>query len=84
MKGGIMSKQNQSGSFQSNQDRLQSQSTPKGSHKEKAPENRRDSEGQGAMQGTKSQENKKSRNREGSNKLHDFDRNEGEGRSQKF
>jgi hypothetical protein len=84
MKGGSMSKQDQNGSSQSNQARKQSHSTPQGSHKEKAPENQRDPAGEGAMQGTKSQDNKKRETREGSNKLQDFDRNEGEQRSQKI
>lgn len=80
---GVMNKQDQSDSSQSNQVTKQSQSTQQGSHKEKALENQQNPVSQ-FVQEIKDQSNRKNKSLQSSNKPHDFDRNEGEGRSQKF
>lgn len=80
-----MVKQNQNRvPHQVDQERKRSYATPKGSGKEKAMENLQNPTGEGSMQGAKSQYNKKASSQQKLGKLNRFDRNEGEGHSQKF
>jgi hypothetical protein len=83
-KGGCMVKQDQNRSSDPNQARKQAHATPQGSHKQKARENLQDQGSQeGFMQGSKSEENRASKPSQKQRLPNDFDRNEGEGRSQK-
>lgn len=79
-----MVKQDQNRSSDPNQARKDAHATPQGSHKQKARENREEQGSQeGFMQGSKSEENKVGKPSQKQRLPHDFDRNEGEERSQK-
>jgi hypothetical protein len=84
LKGGVMVKQDQNCSPQSNRERKQSQANSPDSHKENASEKRKAPTRHENPQNAKYQKNKNTTAQQKLPKPQDFDRNEGEGRSQKL
>lgn len=78
-----MTKQDSKGSTKPDQDGKASREESQELNKGKAPLERRAPAGQGAMQGIKSQDNRKGGSPQKGRQSNDFDRNEGQERSQK-
>ncbi len=78
-----MVKQDQNQSPQPDQARKQAQVPSQGFPKQKGLENRQSPNGQDDAQDPKSQENNKKSSQQEKRQSNDFDRNEGQGRSQK-
>ncbi len=78
-----MVKQDQNRSGAPDQERKRAHATPQGSHKEKAPENQQEEIQESFLQDSNFQGYKPKRDSQKEQMEYDFDRNEGQGRSQK-